>query len=72
MQSLRVEFFFQPMQEFKDTIWNVVTSDEKDMIQVWNGIPVSQAYVTLPKKTTLSTSDHVGEKKKSGMWVPAL
>jgi hypothetical protein len=48
MQSLKVEFFFQPMQEFKDTIWNVVTSDEKDMIQVWNGIPVRQACVRLP------------------------
>jgi hypothetical protein len=62
MQSLRVEFFFQPMQEFKDTIWNVVTSDEKDTIQVRNGIPVSQACVRLPKETTLITSDHVGEK----------
>jgi hypothetical protein len=50
------------MLEFKDTIWNVVTSDEKDTIQVWNGIPVSQACVRLPKETTLITSDHVGEK----------
>jgi len=63
MQSLRVEFFFQPMQEFKETIWNVVTSVEKDMTQVWNGIPVCQACVRLPKETTLGTSDHVGEKK---------
>jgi len=72
MQSLRVEFFFQPMQEFKDTIWNVITSDDKDMIQVWTGIPVRQACVRLPKETTLSTSDHVGGKKKSGMWVTAF
>jgi len=61
MQSLRVEFFFQPMQEFKDTTWNVVTSVKKDMTQVWNGMPVYQACVRLPKETTLDTSDHVGD-----------
>jgi len=27
-------------------------------------MPVSQACVRLPKETTLSTSDHMGEKKK--------
>ena len=71
MQSLSVEFFFQPTQELKDT-WNVVTSADTDMIQVWNGMHVSQTHVRLPKETTLSTSDHVGGEKNSEMWVTAL